>query len=80
MPRYFLHLKDSTDEVLDPDGIEMSAAAVPDAALKSARDCIAGDVKNGKIDLHYRIEVVTESGELEHTLPFSEAVQIVPPR
>ena len=80
MTRHFLHLKDSTDEVLDPDGVEMPAEAVLDAALKSARDCIAGDVKNGRIDLHYRIEVVSESGELVHTLPFSEAVEVIPPR
>jgi hypothetical protein len=80
MSRYFLHLKDSTDEVLDPEGTEMPAEAVPDAALRSARDCIAGDVKNGRIDLHFRIEVMNESGELVHTLPFSNAVEVVPPR
>ena len=80
MTRYFLHLKDSTDEVLDPDGVELPEGAVPAAALRSARDCIAGDVKNGRIDLHYRIEVVNESGELVHTLPFSDAVEVVPPR
>ena len=80
MPRYFLHLKDSKDEVLDPDGMEISAMAVPDAALRSARDCIAGDVKAGRIDLHYRIEVFSEDGELVHALPFSDAVEIVPPR
>lgn len=80
MPRYFLHLKDNTDEVLDPDGTEMPAEAVSAAALRSARDCIAGDIKDGRIDLHYRIEVVSESGELVHTLPFSDAVEVVPPR
>jgi hypothetical protein len=80
MTRYFLHLKDSTDEVLDPDGVELLEDAVPAAALRSARDCISGDVKNGRIDLHYRIEVMNESGQLVHTLPFSDAVEIVPPR
>jgi hypothetical protein len=80
MTRYFLHLKDSTDEVLDPDGMEMPAEAVPGAALRSARDCIAGDVKNGRIDLHYRIEVFSEDGELVHTLPFSDAVEVVAAR
>ena len=80
MTRYFLHLKDSTDEILDPDGIELPADAIPDAALRSARDCIAGDVKNGRIDLHYRIEVFSEDGELVHTLPFSDAVEVVAPR
>ena len=80
MPRYFMHLKDSTDEILDPDGIEMTADALPAAALKSARDCIAGDVKDGRIDLHYRIDVLDESGTLVHGLVFSDAVELVPPR
>ena len=57
-----------------------ASGLVPAAALRSARDCIAGDVKNGRIDLHYRIEVVNENGELVHTLPFSDAVEVVPPR
>jgi hypothetical protein len=80
MPLYFLHLKDSIDEILDPDGTEMPSEAVPVAALRSARDCIAGDVRNGLIDLHYRIEVFDESGELVHTLPFSDAVELVAQR
>jgi hypothetical protein len=80
MARYFLHLKDSVDEVLDPDGTEMPAEAVPGAALRSARDCIAGDVKEGRIDLHFRIEVLSETGELVHTLRFSDAVEVVSPR
>jgi len=75
-----MHLKDSTDVTLDPDGIEMPEEAVARAPLLSARDCIAGDVKNGRIDLHYRIEVIDESGELVHSLPFSDAAEVVPPR
>ena len=80
MPRYFMHLIDSTDILLDPEGMEMLAEAIPAKALFAARDCMAGDVKDGRLDLHYRIEVLKESGELVHTLPFSEAVEIVPVR
>jgi hypothetical protein len=29
MPRYFLRLGDGTDEVLDPDGMDMLPEAVP---------------------------------------------------
>jgi hypothetical protein len=80
MARYFLHLKDSIDEVLDPEGVDIPAEAVPATALASARDCMAGDVKAGRLDLHYRIEVFDESGDLVHTLPFSDALEVVPPR
>ena len=29
MPRFFFHLRDGTDEVLDPDGIDMSVKQLP---------------------------------------------------
>ena len=79
MPRYFFHLIDSVDEVLDPDGIDMPPEAITGAALLQARDCIAGDVKSGRLDLHYRIDVHDEAGQLVHTLPFADALEIVPP-
>jgi hypothetical protein len=60
MPRYFLHLRDSIDEVLDPEGVEMPPEAVAGAALVAARECIAEDVKTGLLDLHYRIDVHDE--------------------
>ncbi len=80
MPRYYFHLMDSVDEVLDPDGMEMPAEAVAGAALMQARDCMAGDVKGGKIDFHYRIDVHDEGGAVVHTLAFEDAVEIVPAR
>ena len=78
MPRYFLHLRDSSDEILDPEGIELPSEAIAGAALMAARDCMAGDVIAGQLDLRYRIDVHDEAGELVHSLPFPDAVQIVP--
>lgn len=81
MPHYFFHLVDSTDVVLDPDGVEMAAEAVVDAALFQARDCMAADVKEGRLDLHYRIDVHDDAGALVHSLTFEDALEIVrPPR
>jgi hypothetical protein len=77
MPRYFFHLIDSTDELLDPDGLLMDADAVPSAAMEQARDCIAGDVINGRLDLHYRIDVQTGAGEIVHSLRFEDALEVV---
>ncbi len=78
MPRYFLHLRDHTDEVLDPEGVELPADAIIGATLLQARDCMAGDVHNGRLDLRYRIDVHDDSGELVHSLPFPDALEIVP--
>ena len=80
MPRYFFHLVDSRDELLDPDSMLMSAGAVAGAALLQARDCIAGDVVRGLLDLHYSIEVHNEAGEIIHSLAFDDALKVLPPR
>lgn len=79
MPLYFMHLVDSTDVLLDPEGIEMPAEAVERAAVKAARDCMAGDVVNGQLDLRYRIDVHDETGKVVHRLPFSDAVDVLSP-
>ena len=79
MRRYFSHLRDSTDEVLDPEGVELPINALSDAALAAARDCMAGDVLSGKLDLRYRIDVQDSDGDLVLTMPFSDAVEIISP-
>lgn len=79
MPRYFLHLIDSTDVLLDPEGMDIPAEAVERVALNSARDCMAGDVANGLLDLRYRIDVHDENGEVVHRLSFADAVDILRP-
>ena len=80
MPRYFMHLIDSTDVLFDPDGTEMPRDAVERAVLRAARDCMAGDVHNGRLDLRYRIEVHDERGTVVHRLMFPDAVQVLAPQ
>jgi hypothetical protein len=58
----------------------MSADAVAGAALAAGRDYIAGDVKAGGLDLHYRIELFNDDGELVFVLPFADALEVVGPR
>jgi hypothetical protein len=71
-----MHLVDGTDILLDPEGMEMPAEAVSAKALLAARDCMAGDVKSGRLDLHHRIEVKDESGQIVHCLEFADAIEI----
>lgn len=80
MPKFFFHLRDSTDEVLDPDGVQMPLEAVAGAALLQARDCMSADVRKGTLDLHYRIDVHDEAGEVVHSLRFEDALEVLPPR
>lgn len=78
MPRYYIHLVDGEDFTLDPDGTELALDAIEGYALLNARGCIAGDVQNGLIDLHYRLEVHDELGQVVHRLAFADAVRVVP--
>ena len=51
LPLYYFQLRDGTDTILDPEAAEMVLEAVAAKALWQARDCIAGDVKGGRVDL-----------------------------
>jgi hypothetical protein len=77
MARYFMHLRDSTEDVLDEEGFRSTLEAVPALALRGARDCIAADARSGRIDLTCRIDVHDVRGIVVHSLSFADAVEIV---
>jgi hypothetical protein len=77
MARYFLHLRDGADELLDPEGDDFSnAEAMQKQVLLSARDVIAGDARLGEINLAQRIDAETDTGVIVHTLEFEDAVAV----
>ena len=77
MARYFLHLKDSVEQVLDPEGSEFeSLDALKRKALEAARDVMAHDVLSGHLDLNFRIEAQNDAGGVVLLLPFKEAISI----
>ena len=74
-----MHLRDSVDELLDPAGREFADLdGLRTAVMFCARDLIAGDVRNGVIDLRYRIDAEDENAKLVYSLPFKYAVSIIP--
>jgi hypothetical protein len=77
--RYFMHLRDGTEQILDPEGLEFpSIEAMRKAVLVSARDLMTGDIREGVVDLRFRIDVEDEGGAIIYTLPFKHAVNIIP--
>lgn len=54
-----------------------SSCLVRAQGLKTARDIIAHDAQQGRINLGYSREVRDEAGETVHTLYFSQAVKII---
>ena len=79
MARYYLHLRDGTDEILDEEGVEFAGMeAVRAAVLNGARDVISNEVRSsGLIDLRYRIDAEDEAGEVVYSLPFQHAVNVI---
>ena len=78
MARYFMHLRDSTDELLDPEGREFSTLeALQHAVLFAVRDLMSGDVLNGRLDLRFRIDAHDDAGAIAYSLPFKHALKII---
>ena len=79
MARYFMHLRDGTEQLLDPEGLEYtSVEAVRKATLVAARDLMTGDVRDGVLDFRFRIDVENVAGEIIYSLPFQHALSIIP--
>jgi len=77
MPRYYFHLRNTHDLVLDPDGKEFSVRSqINDEAIREARAIISADVLEGFVDLDQKIEVYDENELLICSIPFSRAVRI----
>lgn len=77
MPRYFFHLTNGTDTLLDAEGTELDGAdAARGAALVEATNIISHDALKGIINLAQRIDVFDESDALVCSLKFSDAVEI----
>ena len=79
MARYFMHLRNSTDDLLDAEGVELvDLEAVRENVMRAARDILAGDLRNGLVDLRYRIDAENEGGAIAYTLAFKHAFSIIP--
>jgi hypothetical protein len=78
--RYYLQLRDGTDQLLDPDGIEYADLdALKRKVLIAVRELISEDVKGGGvIDLTFRIDAEDREGVIVYTLGFAEALNIIP--
>lgn len=80
MGRYFLHLRDGTDEILDPEGVEYpDMDRVRKAVLDGARGVMGNDImSDGLMDLRYRIDAENETGSVVYSLTFKDAVNVIP--
>lgn len=81
MVRYYFHLRDGVERLLDPQGADVDdPAQLARMALKEARAVVAQEALEGEINLQQRIEIEDEGGNLVHSLSFADAVRIVSDR
>lgn len=79
MARYYMHLRDGTEQILDPEGLEYpSVEALRKAVLVAARDLMTGDIREGVLDFRFRIDAEDESGTIIYSLPFKHAINVIP--
>jgi hypothetical protein len=79
MARLFFHLRDGIDHVLDPEGTEVPLDQVKKLAVANAYDVLAGDIREGKLNLKYRIEVEDDAGDVLCIVRFRDLVEIIGP-
>ena len=79
MAKYYMHLRNGTDELLDVEGVELQDAdAVRENVMTAARDLLAGDLRIGVVDLRYRIDAENSGGEIVYSLAFKNAFSLIP--
>jgi hypothetical protein len=80
MARFYLHLRDGTDETLDEEGREFpDMETLRKAMLDGARDVMGSELKSeGVVDLRPRIDAENEAGEVVYSLPFKHAMNVIP--
>jgi hypothetical protein len=79
MTRYFMNLRDGTEELLDPEGHEYASMdELRKAVMHTVRDLMSGDIERGVVDLRFRIDAEDGNGVIVYTLPFKHAVSIIP--
>jgi hypothetical protein len=76
MPLYFLHVKDASGLLQDPDGQECDdLAAARQEAIEAARDLMAECLRLGQpLGLGREMAIADESGEIISTVSFKAAL------
>ena len=77
MPRYYLHVCNGTGFIEDQKGVVLPGAeAAREKAIEAAREVMAGDLREGELDLSSFVEVEDEEKKLLFTIQFIDAVKL----
>src|ERR671912_1815805 len=74
MARYYMQLRDGTDHLLHPDGIEYADLdELKKKVLIAVHGLMSEDIKGGLVDLRFRIDAEDRKGIIVYTLGFGLA-------
>ena len=77
---YHFHLWHGEQLIEDVEGVAcVSLEAARERAIDGARDILAGDVRDDRLDLNQRLELFDGDGRLCLTIPFWDAVEVILP-
>jgi len=72
------HLRNGTDQLLDPEGIDLpNLGAVRTQALRNARDTLSNELRDGRLDLRYWIDVEDTDGRAVFSLLLGNAFETI---
>ena len=78
MPHYRLHISNSTGVAEDREGQALpDLDAAREEALRGIRSLLADELKDGKVDLRGKVDVVDDADRILMTVPFEESFAIV---
>ena len=78
MPHYFFHLRDDLEDFVDHEGLELPGPkAAEERALQGARDTLSNGIRDGLLDLRYRIDIEGADGTIIHSLRLEDSFEII---
>jgi hypothetical protein len=77
MPRFYFHYQDGASFQPDPEGVVLpDAEAAWYQAVRSAREIITRDLRDGVLKPGQAVEIADEKGEKINAIPFAEVVGV----
>ena len=79
MPHLRLNLYNASGDVPDVEGADFADLADARAqAIAGIRSVLSAEVLEGEVSLRGRLEIVDDNGSLLDTIPFEDALRVIP--
>lgn len=77
VPRLFFHLHECGEATWDEEGsIVHDLETAREGALKSAREIMCAEIREGRLCLSCRIDIADADGKVLLVIPFTDAVKV----